>query len=135
MFNTPLPLDLEWASRVRRMKRGTTWRYYDDTAPRGSGVPRVNHFIGGQVADSIDLERLQFGEVRSDHVFIDDKKLHSSVAFWKNGKILALGPHALAMAMAAVAFLARTGIAPNASLASLKSIDSSIIGRGRNANL
>jgi hypothetical protein len=123
------------AARIRRTRLMAIKHFRERTAPRGSDAPEACYAIRGRVADSIDLERLPFGNKNSNRVLVYDGKLHSAITFWKNGKIFATGPHGLLLAMTAVAFLARTGIAPNASLASLESISASLQGRSRNANL
>jgi hypothetical protein len=131
----PSSMKRKRTTRSRLAKRAQARLYWERTAPRGSRDPKVSHLLKARVADSINLERLNFGRRRSDYVRFRDDTMRSSVYFWEDGRIWATGPHALAMATTAVAFLVRSGIAPNASLASLKTAYISVLGRSRNANL
>ena len=124
----------ERAERINRERRSRA-RYEEKTSPRGTVIPDVRYYMKAQVADSLDLDRITFGERYDSGVTFCNEKLKTFVIFLDNGWVTAVGPHAFALLSTAILFLARTKIAPNASLDSIQTFMTKVSGRGRNANL
>lgn len=102
---------------------------------RGSAPPEANYKMSVKVADQINLDDISIGKHEIDVVSLRDDRSWTRVFIHDDGWVEAYGPRALVLIAAVVTLLARAKIAPNASLATLRTHSASILGLGRRANM
>ena len=88
-----------------------------------------------KVGESLDLNRITFGNRADRRVSFEDARLESTVVFHYDGWITTLGRHAFEMMTTALLFLDRAQIAPGATKARVETYLTSVRGSGSNANL